>query len=97
MMIVLGLGLDRGLLDWLQHYTFPLEADLSRDPGHARVAYERVVETTLSYGTTSAAYFATIGRETTELLCDIAENMGQRALVGKVTQMRVYLSKAYLF
>jgi guanine deaminase len=73
-----------GLLDWLQCYTFPMEKTLANDSVKARVAYERVVETTLAWGTTAAAYHATIGRQTTEILCDVAENLGQRALVGKV-------------
>jgi cytosine/adenosine deaminase-related metal-dependent hydrolase len=53
-----------------------------------RDAYERVVETTLAWGTTAAAYYATIGRRTTEILCDVAEIRGQRALVGKVSRDR---------
>ena len=80
-----GLGLDMGLLEWLQHYTFPMEMSLVNDSHKAREAYGRVVETTLAWGTTSAAYHATIGRQTTEILCDVAEDLGQRALVGKVS------------
>ena len=73
-----------GLLDWLQSYTFPMERSLANDAVKATEAYERVVQTTLAWGTTSAAYYATIGRRTTEILCDVAEALGQRALVGKV-------------
>ncbi len=80
-----GLGLDMGLLEWLQHYTFPMEKSLAHDADRAREAYERVVETTLAWGTTAAAYYATTGWTTSEILCDVAENFGQRALVGKVS------------
>ena len=76
-----------GLLEWLQHYTFPMEMSLVNDSDKAREAYGRVVETTLAWGTTSAAYHATIGRQTTEILCDVAEELGQRALVGKVSSI----------
>jgi guanine deaminase len=77
-----------GLLEWLQHYTFPMEKSLAHDADRAREAYERVVETTLAWGTTAAAYYATTGRTTSEILCDVAENFGQRALVGKVCMNR---------
>ena len=39
-------------------------------------------------GTTTANYMATIHREATETLCDIAEERGQRALIGKVCMNR---------
>ena len=43
---------------------------------------------TLTGGTTTANYMATIHREATETLCDIAEERGQRALIGKVCMNR---------
>ena len=85
-----------GLLEWLQHYTFPMEKTLAHDADKAREAYERVVETTLAWGTTAAAYYATIGRKTSEILCDVAENFGQRALVGKVSTKFVKNLKSLL-
>ena len=42
----------------------------------------------MACGTTAANYMATIHREATEALCDIAEERGQRALVGKVSMNR---------
>ncbi|QLL32516.1 hypothetical protein HG536_0D00380 [Torulaspora globosa] len=71
------------LLNWLETYTFPLEAALE----HAEVArevYEAVVRRTLANGTTTAAYFATIDAESTKLLARICSSRNQRALVGKV-------------
>ncbi|KAJ9132486.1 Metallo-dependent hydrolase, partial [Coniochaeta hoffmannii] len=71
------------LLDWLNTYTFPLEASLS-DPLKARRVYARCVRKTLSHGTTTAAYYATVDVASTNLLADLCLAAGQRALVGRV-------------
>ncbi|KAK4100221.1 Metallo-dependent hydrolase [Parathielavia hyrcaniae] len=71
------------LLDWLNTYTFPLEASLA-DPAKARRVYTRVIRKTLSHGTTCAAYYATIDVPSTNLLADLCLSHGQRALVGRV-------------
>jgi guanine deaminase len=71
------------LLDWLNTYTFPLEASLA-DPARARQVYARVIRKTLSHGTTCAAYYATIDVPSTNLLADLCLAAGQRALVGRV-------------
>lgn len=71
------------LLDWLETYTFPLEASLS-DPAKARTVYNRVIRKTLSHGTTCAAYYATKDVTTSNLLADLCLRAGQRALVGRV-------------
>lgn len=71
------------LLDWLNTYTFPLEASLA-DPAKARQVYTRVIRKTLSHGTTCAAYYATIDVPSTNLLADLCLAAGQRALVGRV-------------
>ncbi|ROW05691.1 hypothetical protein VMCG_05232 [Cytospora schulzeri] len=72
------------LLAWLDTYTFPLEAGLGRDLAKARRVYGRCVRRTLSHGTTTAAYYATIDVAATNLLLDICLARGQRALVGRV-------------
>lgn len=72
------------LLDWLNTYTFPLESSLALDLPKARRIYTRVVHKTLSHGTTTAAYFATIDVAATAALADICLAAGQRALVGRV-------------
>ncbi|KAF4998352.1 hypothetical protein FGRMN_3232 [Fusarium graminum] len=71
------------LLDWLEKYTFPLEASL-KDLGKARRVYGSCVRRTLSHGTTTAAYYATIDVAATNLLADLCLELGQRALVGRV-------------
>ncbi|KAI3392637.1 hypothetical protein diail_5425 [Diaporthe ilicicola] len=72
------------LLDWLNTYTFPLEASLGRDLAKARRVYARCVGRTLAHGTTCAAYFATVDAAATNLLVDLCLQKGQRALVGRV-------------
>ncbi|KAH0496483.1 hypothetical protein TgHK011_003837 [Trichoderma gracile] len=75
------------LLDWLETYTFPLEASLS-DLSKARRVYARCIRRTLSHGTTTAAYFATVDVAATNLLADLCLSMGQRAFVGRVCMDR---------
>lgn len=72
------------LLDWLNTYTFPLEASLAKDLGKARRVYGRCVRRTLAHGTTTAAYFATRDVAATNILTDVCFGLGQRALVGRV-------------
>ncbi|KAF2965243.1 hypothetical protein GQX73_g8321 [Xylaria multiplex] len=71
------------LLDWLNKYTFPMEASLSSLPKAHRV-YTRCIRQTLAHGTTTAAYYATIDVNATNLLADLCYSMGQRAFVGRV-------------
>ena len=78
-----GTALDQPLEVWLQEYTFPLEARM-KDLEFAERVYSDVVDTTLRHGTTTSLYFATVDRKPSELLCRIAGEKGQRALVGKV-------------
>ncbi|KAK3939838.1 Metallo-dependent hydrolase [Diplogelasinospora grovesii] len=82
------------LLDWLDTYTFPLEASLS-DAAKARRVYTRVVRKTLSHGTTCAAYYATIDVPSTNLLADLCLGAGQRALIGRVCMDRVGICPEY--
>ncbi len=78
-----GTALDRPLEVWLGEYTFPLEAKY-RDLEFAYKVYQDVVKTTLSHGTTTALYFATVDREPSVLLARLCGELGQRGLVGKV-------------
>lgn len=50
----------------------------------ARAVYHKVIDRTLSYGTTTASYFATLSVPATNLLADIAHTKGQRAYIGRV-------------
>ena len=80
----LGCGLDLPLMEWLNKYTFPAESKFT-DIEHAKRVYNAVVNKSLSFGTTTASYFATIHSEASLLLADVCRKCGQRAFVGKVT------------
>ncbi|APA07371.1 hypothetical protein SS1G_13052 [Sclerotinia sclerotiorum 1980 UF-70] len=77
-----GLFGSSTLLNWLNTYTFPLESSFTSLP-KAHTIYSRVIQRTLSHGTTTAAYYATIHIEATNLLADLCLRYGQRALVGR--------------
>ncbi|XP_078683904.1 guanine deaminase-like [Branchiostoma floridae x Branchiostoma belcheri] len=77
-----GTKMDLPLLEWLLAYTFPLEAKYS-DLDFARDVYKKVVQKTLSCGTTTASYFATTHKGASMALCEAAESFGQRAHIGK--------------
>lgn len=79
----LGQALDIPLQDWLQRYTFPLEARYA-DLAFARHAYGALVDDLLAGGTTTAVYFGTIYGPATRLLAELCVARRQRALVGKV-------------
>ncbi|HBV66755.1 MAG TPA: guanine deaminase [Clostridiales bacterium] len=78
-----GTALDRPLETWLGEYTFPLESRF-KDLEFANEIYRDVVSTTLTHGTTTAMYFATVDRESSILLASLCGELGQRGLVGKV-------------
>lgn len=79
----LGLALDAPLAEWLDTYTFPLEARYA-DLDFAAPRYRALVEDLLAQGTTTVVYFATQHVDATKLLADLCLELGQRALVGKV-------------
>uniref|UniRef100_A0A3B3TSY0 Guanine deaminase n=1 Tax=Poecilia latipinna TaxID=48699 RepID=A0A3B3TSY0_9TELE len=82
-----GTALDMPLLQWLNTYTFPVESRF-QDLEFAKKVYTQVVKRTLRNGTTTACYFATIHTDASLLLGQIANDFGQRALVGKVCMDR---------
>nr|WP_321509990.1 amidohydrolase family protein [uncultured Celeribacter sp.] len=79
----LGTALDVPLEDWLQTYTFPLEARFS-DLDYAETVYTALIEDMLALGTTTALHFATVHVPATQRLAEICLARGQRALIGKV-------------
>ncbi|KAL6860487.1 hypothetical protein ACO1O0_004515 [Amphichorda felina] len=82
------------LLDWLDKYTFPLEASLA-DLAKARRVYTACVRRTLRHGTTTAAYYATVDVAATNLLADLCLSLGQRALVGRICMDSEAVCPAY--
>lgn len=79
----LGTALDVPLEEWLQTYTFPLEARFS-DLAFAKEVYSALIDDMLALGTTTALHFATVHVPATTLLADLCLAKGQRALIGKV-------------
>lgn len=72
----------------------PLESSL-KDLSKARRVYSRCIRRTLSHGTTTATYFATIDVAATNLLADLCLSMGQRAFVGRVCMDDLELNPDY--
>lgn len=79
----LGKALDAPLEDWLQTYTFPLEAKFA-DLDFARAVYDDLVRTLLVHGTTTAVYFGSVDLQANVILAQTCLRHGQRAVVGKV-------------
>ncbi|XP_075135205.1 guanine deaminase isoform X1 [Leptodactylus fuscus] len=79
----IGTGMERPLLEWLAHTTFPTEDKFS-NLEMARNVYSAIVRRTLRNGTTTACYFATIHTDASIVLADTASQYGQRAFIGKV-------------
>lgn len=78
-----GTALDIPLYQWLNTYTFPLEAKFE-DTAFAEKVYAHLVDTLLANGTTTGLYFATVHEEASYKLAEICAQKGQRGLVGKV-------------
>lgn len=78
-----GLGFDEELLPWLEHYTFPAEGKFA-DPVFARRVYTAFLKRLQAEGTLCFSAFATIHKESTWQLMELAEAMGFKAYIGKV-------------
>ncbi|MCQ2095967.1 MAG: amidohydrolase family protein [Bacteroidaceae bacterium] len=78
-----GMAMDLELLPWLSTYTFPEEARYS-DRRYAEVMYRRFVRDLWRHGTMRASIFATIHKETAELLATILDEAGMGGLIGVV-------------
>lgn len=64
----------------------PAYANLTTTPdpyARAQEVYTHAIARTLAYGTTTAAYYATIDVPATNLLATLAYSMGQRAYIGR--------------
>lgn len=80
-------GMDMELLEWLNTYTFPEEANYA-DPEYAREAYGIFAEDMKASATTRACMFGTLHVEGTEILMDLMEATGLKTYVGKVNMDR---------
>lgn len=80
----LGVGYDKELLEWLEHYTFPLEKKYIDEKFAAQV-FNTVVKQTIKSGTTTACYFGTLYPKASVILGQAVVSKGQRALIGKIS------------
>ena len=84
---MLGLGMDLPLLEWLEAYTFPLEADFA-DGDFARRVYRALSRVLFALGTTRVCMFSSLHRESTHILMEELEAAGVTGCVGKVNMDR---------
>ena len=71
------------LLEWLQKYTFPAEANF-RDPAHARRIADFFVAELLRNGTTSASVFCTSAPGSVDAIFAAAQQVNMQMLAGKM-------------
>jgi guanine deaminase len=75
------------LLDWLETYTFPAEAQHA-DPARAAAGANCFLDALLSHGTTAAAVFPTVHATSVDALFAGAQQRGMRLITGKVLMNR---------
>ncbi|MCW3777260.1 amidohydrolase family protein [Levilactobacillus namurensis] len=78
-----GLALDRPLDQWLNTYTFPLEAKFA-DTAYATKVYHHLVHELLRNGTTTAMYFGTLHPDANLALARQCAQQGQRGFIGQL-------------
>lgn len=78
-----GLGLDLQLLEWLKDYTFKEESRFAETAYGAKV-YKKFATEVVKQGTTRVVVFATIHKESSQILFDVLLDKGIGAYVGKV-------------
>ena len=84
---MLGMGMDLSLLDWLNTYTFQMEAKFA-DTEYAKEVYHRLAADLISWGTTRVVMFSSLHTEATWILMEELEKVGITGYVGKVNMDR---------
>ena len=84
---MLGMGMDLELIDWLNTYTFPLEAKFKNNE-FARSVYHELANKLIENGTTRVAMFSSLHKEATLILMEELEKAGVCGYVGKVNMDR---------
>lgn len=84
---MMGIGLDKPLLEWLESYTFPNESSFS-DTSYAKKIYSSLADTLIKNGTTRVAAFSSLHTESTLILMEELEKRGISGYVGKVNMDR---------
>lgn len=84
---MLGMGMDLSLLDWLNTYTFEMEARFA-DKEYARTVYQKLAADLINWGTTRVVMFSSLHTEATWILMEELEKAGVTGYVGKVNMDR---------
>ena len=84
---MLGMGMDLPLMDWLDTYTFPVEARFA-DLDYARRTYRRLASDLITNGTTRVCMFSSLHTAATWILMEELEKAGVTGYVGKVNMDR---------
>ena len=84
---MLGMGMDLPLIDWLNTYTFPVEANFKNNE-FARRVYQELAQRLIKNGTTRVAMFSSLHKEATLILMEELEKAGVCGYVGKVNMDR---------
>ena len=84
---MLGTGMDKPLLDWLNAYAFPTEARFA-DKDYAREIYRKLAHELIANGTTRVCMFSSLHADATLILMDELEKAGVTGYVGKVNMDR---------
>lgn len=84
---MLGTGMDKPLIEWLNAYAFPTETRF-QDPEYARQIYRMLARELVENGTTRVCMFSSIHREATLILMEELENVGITGYAGKVNMDR---------
>ena len=84
---MLGMGMDLPLLDWLDTYTFPVEARFA-DTDYARRVYRMLARELIANGTTRVSVFSSRHTDATLILMEELEKAGVTGCAGKVNMDR---------
>lgn len=89
-----GHALDKPLNEWLNDYTFPLEAKYE-DLEFVQTVYHDLVHTLLANGTTTVLFFGTIHTEANLVLARECMDQGLRSAIGRVAMDNPDQTPAY--
>ena len=79
----LAIGMEGNLKEWCENYTDPIEESY-KDTDKAKRVYSEMVQKELELGTTTCAYNSSIHYQATNILADMCQKYGQRAIIGKL-------------
>ncbi len=83
---IMGIGSGE-LLAWLNDYTYPEEARFA-NPQYAAKVSAMFFDEMIANGTTTAAIYASVHEEATDIAFSVAKTKGVRAFIGKVMMDR---------